>query len=1123
MKKNSVSRPLAYLAIAISLLLNSFSLKAQTDALDLCTSGVQGCSTSDIEIQVNSDTSVVLRNILGYRRITIGSCDKKYEFCGDNDNICGNNESGKFHIFFKSGGFNIVVKKLSFLIIDNASLADVSGVQFKYNNTPVSHSETTITNGTRYKCIENTTGFDSVVITCNYNSTITVDDPLLVLDSLLVTTEPTSPLPAITTSGTIDALCYNTEAQNATLVYSATTNAPDSYSIDWDATANAAGLADQGNTTFTFLSGGGDLNTIVITASTPVGTYNGTLTTRNAYQCTKMQTVTVTVNALPSAPSAPDPQTVCSGKTVADLSATPPSGSVVKWYTAESGGTALSETNALTSGIYYAESVTSSGNCPGSTRTPVTVNVIAIPSVPTATNPQTFCSGKTVADLTATPPSGSVVKWYTAESGGTALSETNALTSGIYYAESVTSSGNCPGSSRIPVNVTLVDCPPEVVCVMDISGSMKRDFNGDYNMPEEQWRITYAKTALKAFAEILYSNSSDAHYGLASFKHPSSVEPCRAYINYPTDNIITSFIYSSEIEPVINGLTPGGGTPLLAGLDSARKMFQTVDLNENKAIILLSDGAHNCPSLSNITSNSIYIDLMNQLITKKIKVYTIAFGQAGEVNPVLLSDIATKTGGEFYDVTSNSDPNIKVVLDPSVTPASAWDAGHALDIAYSHVLDDGLDIDYTADPMGIINKNAVGQFDVPVSGLETRLTFFITWVTSQPDYLRVKIKASDGTELPVNNPDVTFIHRNNYTIITVADNYLNRPGIVGTNPWSLELDGSGINTESEKFQYLVFNKSSKLRFKTWFDRDWYYTGDKMKIFLEILEDNKRLTDLDKVLINGSMPAEGLGNVMAHKHVTINQLNELKKTELENLTKVTNELAVRDNLNEKQKKELLKINTNSLLDNISQNSLKAKLIEMENKGILSRRNKINNLQFYDNGTFGDEIAGDGLYTTIVEKITKEGTYIFNITAIDTDQSKTIRRETQVQKYIKVKVRPQRFVKKIVRADTTIAGEKVYNLYLRLKDRHGNIPSPYSLGDVNLSYDKGRMIGAVMANPDGSFTQMISIPENIKPSDVKVTMRIYDQEGVKRLKSRVPWWIYTGGICIASVLTYFSVKK
>jgi len=1043
MKKNSVSRPLAYLAIAISLLLNSFSLKAQTDALDLCTSGVQGCSTSDIEIQVNSDTSVVLRNILGYRRITIGSCDKKYEFCGDNDNICGNNESGKFHIFFKSGGFNIVVKKLSFLIIDNASLADVSGVQFKYNNTPVSHSETTITNGTRYKCIENTTGFDSVVITCNYNSTITVDDPLLVLDSLLVTTEPVSPLPAITTSGTIDALCYNTEAQNATLVYSATTNAPDSYSIDWDATANAAGLADQGNTTFTFLSGGGDLNTIVITASTPVGTYNGTLTTRNAYQCTKMQTVTVTVNALPSAPSAPDPQTVCSGKTVADLS--------------------------------------------------------------------------------ATPPSGSVVKWYTAESGGTALSETNALTSGIYYAESVTSSGNCPGSSRIPVNVTLVDCPPEVVCVMDISGSMKRDFNGDYNMPEEQWRITYAKTALKAFAEILYSNSSDAHYGLASFKHPSSVEPCRAYINYPTDNIITSFIYSSEIEPVINGLTPGGGTPLLAGLDSARKMFQTVDLNENKAIILLSDGAHNCPSLSNITSNSIYIDLMNQLITKKIKVYTIAFGQAGEVNPVLLSDIATKTGGEFYDVTSNSDPNIKVVLDPSVTPASAWDAGHALDIAYSHVLDDGLDIDYTADPMGIINKNAVGQFDVPVSGLETRLTFFITWVTSQPDYLRVKIKASDGTELPVNNPDVTFIHRNNYTIITVADNYLNRPGIVGTNPWSLELDGSGINTESEKFQYLVFNKSSKLRFKTWFDRDWYYTGDKMKIFLEILEDNKRLTDLDKVLINGSMPAEGLGNVMAHKHVTINQLNELKKTELENLTKVTNELAVRDNLNEKQKKELLKINTNSLLDNISQNSLKAKLIEMENKGILSRRNKINNLQFYDNGTFGDEIAGDGLYTTIVEKITKEGTYIFNITAIDTDQSKTIRRETQVQKYIKVKVRPQRFVKKIVRADTTIAGEKVYNLYLRLKDRHGNIPSPYSLGDVNLSYDKGRMIGAVMANPDGSFTQMISIPENIKPSDVKVTMRIYDQEGVKRLKSRVPWWIYTGGICIASVLTYFSVKK
>ncbi len=107
-------------------------------------------------------------------------------------------------------------------------------------------------------------------------------------------------LPTITTGGTLDAVCYSTSAQSTSMAYSATTNSPTSYAIDWDAAANTAGLSDQSYTSFTFLSGGGTLTGIPITAgATAGGPYSGIMTIV-ANGCTNTQTVSVTINALPT-------------------------------------------------------------------------------------------------------------------------------------------------------------------------------------------------------------------------------------------------------------------------------------------------------------------------------------------------------------------------------------------------------------------------------------------------------------------------------------------------------------------------------------------------------------------------------------------------------------------------------------------------------------------------------------------------------------------------------------------------------------------------------------------------------------------------------------------------------
>jgi hypothetical protein len=124
------------------------------------------------------------------------------------------------------------------------------------------------------------------------------------------TTVTVNPLPAIATSGTIASVTINAGAQTSTLAYTAATNSPTSYSINWDATANTAGLADQGSTVFSFIAGGGSLTGIVITAATPAGIYTGTMTITNANGCNSTQAVTLTV--IPLAPTGSN-QSFCSG------------------------------------------------------------------------------------------------------------------------------------------------------------------------------------------------------------------------------------------------------------------------------------------------------------------------------------------------------------------------------------------------------------------------------------------------------------------------------------------------------------------------------------------------------------------------------------------------------------------------------------------------------------------------------------------------------------------------------------------------------------------------------------------------------------------------------------------
>src|SRR5678809_341092 len=155
--------------------------------------------------------------------------------------------------------------------------------------------------------------------------------------------------------------------------------------------------------------------------------------------------VTVSLSST-AAPTANSPQSFCANTnpTVANLTAT---GSNLQWYSAASGGVALSGATALTTATYYVSQTVS--GCE-SARTPVTVSLSST-AAPTANSPQSFCANTnpTVANLTAT---GSNLQWYSAASGGAALSGATALTTATYYVSQTVS--GCE-SARTPVTVSL--------------------------------------------------------------------------------------------------------------------------------------------------------------------------------------------------------------------------------------------------------------------------------------------------------------------------------------------------------------------------------------------------------------------------------------------------------------------------------------------------------------------------------------------------------------------------------------------------------------------------------------------------------------------------------------------
>jgi len=184
--------------------------------------------------------------------------------------------------------------------------------------------------------------------------------------------------------------------------------------------------------------------------------------------------VAVQINSRPELPLANDAQR-CGTGTVT-LSAIPPAGSTVSWYSTAAGGTALANSNTYTTPVlsssrsYYAESRTVNGGCASVSRKEVIVTILSLPAAPVTVS-ASRCGSGVISISASSISAGSTIDWYSAASLGTLLRsnsttyDTFLTATRSYYAQSRNVSTGCVSSTRTIATATINALPTSVSTV----------------------------------------------------------------------------------------------------------------------------------------------------------------------------------------------------------------------------------------------------------------------------------------------------------------------------------------------------------------------------------------------------------------------------------------------------------------------------------------------------------------------------------------------------------------------------------------------------------------------------------------------------------------------------------
>jgi hypothetical protein len=203
----------------------------------------------------------------------------------------------------------------------------------------------------------------------------------------------------------------------------------------------------------------------------------------------------------------------------------------------------------------------------------------------------------------------------------------------------------------VPIMLTSTEEPPDVLLVVDKSGSMAEPLDLSFQM---KWDVM--KGALRTLVE---GHDLVIHFGLALYPTGDACAAGQVSVDIAPDN-------SGPIVGALDGIfLPDGATPTHTTLDAARTYFAGRPMNPNgRYVVVATDGEPNCgPAGEDDPTETQSVSAVTALAAAGIKTYVIGFGAGlGAANPQLLTDMAVAGGTTMY-YQANSPADLAMALN----------------------------------------------------------------------------------------------------------------------------------------------------------------------------------------------------------------------------------------------------------------------------------------------------------------------------------------------------------------------------------------------------------------------------------------------------------------------------
>lgn len=428
----------------------------------------------------------------------------------------------------------------------------------------------------------------------------------------------------------------------------------------------------------------------------------------------------------------------------------------------------------------------------------------------------------------------------------------------------------------------------EVMLLLDASGSMGYQPDGTTTVAASDARWAKLTTAAEQFLTLLGDLADGlGRFGVSVFPDitdpafpPTAPSPSAAHLHPPEDVSPGAITAAIAALAVPNPPQPSGGaTPMGFGIghtigDTAGS-FGDFDgspealAHNRRIVVLMSDGAHNSgdhPSIywrtneGNGCGDPGTAVAGRSFVDKSVSAITVAYGDpevtAFQVDHDLLSVIACKSGGTALD-------------------ALADDAGLDLLKSFRDALTDGLALDPTIDPGGVLTPSAPSvRRAVQVLSVDRQVSFVVDWITSQPGRLRIDLLTPLCELVSSSAPPAGVVahESSRFAVVTVSEEYLRNdadPSRPRHGEWTLVITADDLDDGNERYQYSVLTRS-RLRLQLTAGSTRYVAGDTIDLTADLRLDGRPVRDAS-VTVHHDRPGQAAANWLAALPVTDDEL------------------------------------------------------------------------------------------------------------------------------------------------------------------------------------------------------------------------------------------------------------